>query len=533
MSNLISIVPESAPFDAEQRAWLNGFLSGWLGVQGVDGTPLAGPNGVMPSSNGSNGTEPVEEEEEDHPWHDPALSMDERMAMAEDKPVKHKLMAAMAQLDCGSCGYVCDTYAAAIASGEEKSLTLCVPGAKETSKKLKELVKLNPIGEAAPATSSESAPAAAKWSRQNPFQAKLKRGFNLNKPGSAKQTTHVEIDLSGSDLEYVVGDSLGVFPTNCDQLVDDLIAAIGASRDEPVTTAAGVNSSLHQALLHHCCLTSVTEELLELLAKTSADEAEVQNLKALIEDDSPLDGMDILDLVRAHPKSRPMPTDFIKVLEPLAPRLYSISSSLKKAPNEVHLTVGRVSWQSGERERKGVASTMFADRLPEGGAVSVYIQKSHGFTVPADPNAPMIMVGPGTGIAPFRAFLQEREAAGATGKNWLFFGDQRSSTDFLYEEEFKAYQEAGLLSRVDLAFSRDQQEKVYVQNRMLENAAEFWSWLDQGAHFFVCGDAKRMASDVDKALHQIVSEQGGMSEADAKEYVKQLAKSGRYGRDVY
>jgi sulfite reductase (NADPH) flavoprotein alpha-component len=243
-------------------------------------------------------------------------------------------------------------------------------------------------------------------------------------------------------------------------------------------------------------------------------------------------GRHVIDLLNMLPA--PMPVgEFIPLLKKLAPRLYSISSSPKAHPGEVHLTVGAVRYESHGRERKGVASTFLADRVGDAEFVKVFVQPSHGFKPPANGDLPMIMVGPGTGIAPFRAFLEERQATGAKGKNWLFFGDQKRSTDFLYEEQLTAWQKSGFLTRLDLAFSRDQAEKIYVQTRMLEHAAELWKWLEEGGHFYVCGDASRMAKDVDDALHKVIETAGGKSADEAKAYVAKMKNEKRYQRDVY
>jgi len=280
-------------------------------------------------------------------------------------------------------------------------------------------------------------------------------------------------------------------------------------------------------------LAEITDELLETMIHSCRDPSEKQLLESSLEDPTPIEGWDVLDLLKKINSVQLGPQELVAQLSPLKPRLYSISSSPKAHPHQVHLTVGRVGWTFNNRIRKGVASTMFADRLTPGDEVRVFVHESHGFTVPSDPNAPIIMVGPGTGIAPFRAFLEERAATNSPGRNWLFFGDQKSSTDFLYREELEEMQARGLLTRLDLAFSRDQSEKVYVQNRMKEAGTELWGWLERGAHFFVCGDAKRMALDVDRALHEVIAEYGGKSPDEAAAYVQNLKNSGRYSRDVY
>ncbi len=355
--------------------------------------------------------------------------------------------------------------------------------------------------------------------------------MNLNRPGSAKETRHVELDLGESGLSYEVGDSLGVYPINCEELVDDLLRALGASGDEPVTTAGGLSVLLRDALSKECCLTEMTDELLNCLAEASPSDAEM--LHELFDDDEPIRGCDVLDLLRRFPNARPAADDFVRSLALLRPRLYSISSSLKRHPNQVHLTVGKVTFTHRGRLRKGVASTMFADRLKPGDTVRVFVQKSHGFTIPRDGSTPMILIGPGTGIAPFRAFLQERAARGDNGQNWLFFGDQRRAFDFLYEDELTEFQRNGLLSRLETAFSRDQEQKIYVQHRIAEHGAELFRWLEAGAAVYVCGDAKRMAVDVDRALRDLVRAHGGMTPDDAADYIRRLSAEGRYCRDVY
>ena len=527
-----SLIPESAPFDAEQRAWLNGFFAGFLNLPGAD---LQQAGGAAALLTGGVADAPVEEEEDydDAAWHDPGLPIDDRLALADGKPKAAKLMAAMAQLDCGSCGYLCKTYSAAIATGEESNLTLCSPGGKETAKALKKIVKeSDDTPGSATATTSESTPETG-WSRTNPYPAKLVSTENLNGEGSAKHTAHVVIDLGDDGPTYEVGDALGVYPKNCPDLVGMILTRLAVSGSDLADSPRGGQAPLKMILERDVNLSAPTEELIELLIGSTSDNTEESKLQGWLNDDDELDSMDVLDVLLAVPAAKPDPSRLVLSLDPMNPRLYSIASSVKAHPGQVHLTVGRVAWESSGRERKGVASTYFADRCSPGDEVPVFVQKSHGFTVPADPAKPMIMVGPGTGIAPFRAFLEERHATGATGKNWLFFGDQKSECDFLYRTELDEYLNSGLLTKLDTAFSRDQEQKIYVQNRMAENGAELFQWLEEGGYFFVCGDASRMAVDVDNALHQIVINHGHYSEAAAKEYIAALTKEGRYVRDVY
>jgi len=374
------------------------------------------------------------------------------------------------------------------------------------------------------------------YSRKNPYPAKLLTNRLLNKEGSAKDTRHFEIDLNGSNLEYETGDALGVLPQNCPELVNDIIKALATAPDAMVALPDSGEAPLKEALTKHYAITQPGNRLIAAVAEKSGD----AELNSLLEKENKkqltdwLWGREIIDLLVGYPAAKFEPAEFVGFLRKLQPRLYSISSSPKAHPGEVHLTVAAVRYSSFERERKGVCSTFLADRVDSSATdVPVFVQKSHGFRVPENGDTPMIMVGPGTGIAPFRAFLEERKATEAKGKNWLFFGDQKKDLDFLYREELEAFQQDGHLTRFDTAFSRDQTEKVYVQSRMEQNAAELWQWLEEGTHFYVCGDAKRMAKDVDLALHKVIETQGGKTEEEAKEYVKQLKSDKRYQRDVY
>lgn len=522
----IPVIPDSAPFNEAQRAWLNGFLAG------LANQPSAEP--AEPAA-----FTPMEQEEE-LPWHDPALSMDERLKLAEDRPKEHVLMAAMAQLDCGACGYLCKTYARAIARGEEGDLTKCAPGGAETAKKLKQLSSADHKASAGVVPVAEmrlKAPPAAhlrqEYDRQNPFPARLLACSPLTKSGSNKDTRLVTLDLKNSGLSYKVGDSLGVYPQNCPDDVQWILEAFKASGAENVVDRDGSRTDLHELLLRRCVITKPTVRLVELLAESTSNNAEAAELKAMVLA-GVSEGIEIVDLLTQFPSARPSIEEFVAALAPLQPRLYSIASSLRAHPDQVHLTVGVVRYLNARgRQCKGVASSFLAERVRPGEKVKVFLQPSHRFHLPPDAQTPIIMVGPGTGIAPFRAFLQERKASNAPGKNWLFFGDQCSEFDFLYEDELKNYQRDGLLTRLDTAFSRDQREKVYVQHRMLQHGPEIWAWLQKGACFYVCGDAKRMARDVDQALKEIVAEQGNLSSEAAAAYVAALSKNKRYQRDVY
>ncbi len=528
-STMGSFILDPAQFSAQQRAWWNGFVCGLVGMrpeitlmgdQATNGIEI----GAMPAA--------VENQPENYPWHDPALPIVDRMALASGQPFEQKLMAAMAQLDCGSCGYLCHTYSKAIACGEETNLTLCRPGGRETKLMIKSLLKASDHRPAARPGSVRKSNTSVR-SRQNPFHAKLIESRPLNKAGSAKDTRHVMIDLRGSGLKYQVGDALGVYPTNCPELAALIIRRMSASPEFPVDTPVGTRKSLAQALLEDCCLGDPSGELLELLVRRASSPQTRHALQALIADGVPA-GCDVLDLLTIAVDVPVGPQELLESLEPLNPRLYSIASSMRQVGEEVHLTVGKVTYQRLGRQRKGVASTMLADRVRPGERLRVFVQPNQqGFTVPQNPAAPMIMVGPGTGIAPFLAFLQERAARRATGKNWLFFGDQHEATDFLYQAELQGYLDQGLLDRLDTAFSRDGDQKLYVQHRMREQAAELWQWICKGAYFFVCGDAAKMALDVHRTLIEIVEEQASMSSDRAQAYVEKLSSQRRYVRDVY
>lgn len=376
----------------------------------------------------------------------------------------------------------------------------------------------------------------ATYSRKNPYRAKVLANRRLSKPGSAKEIRHLEIALHGSGLTYEVGDALGVFPENNPALVEEIIAALGATGDEPVPGPEG-ETTLRVALSRHCQITQPDKKLLEAIAARSEGDSVVKELLAdpLRKDDLQkyVYGMEVIDFLLTHPSIKFKPAEIVALLRKLQPRLYSISSSLKAHPDEVHLTIATVRYESHGRIRHGVCSTYLAERSAPPATVPLFFHSAKHFRLPEDPSTAVIMVGPGTGIAPFRAYLEERKVTGAPGRNWLFFGDQKSATDYSYQEEIEAWQKEGVLHRLHTAFSRDQEEKIYVQHRMLENGAEVYDWLEGGAYFYVCGDASRMAKDVDAALHQIVQKEGGKTPVEAAEYVEALKKAKRYKRDVY
>lgn len=383
---------------------------------------------------------------------------------------------------------------------------------------------------------------ATLYSKDLPFPARITENRLLSKSGSAKETRHFIVDISGSGLHYKAGDSLGVFPTNRPSEVAELLQRLGASGDELVSPALlklPAPIPLREALTGRLALAKPTRKFIEALAARATHPDEKARLEGMLAPESKdllagmLEEREFIDLLAEFPSAKFAAQEFADFLRKLMPRLYSIASSPRVHPTEVHLTVAVVRYETNQRERVGVCSTFMADRVQVGcTAVPVFVSHSH-FGPPEDLGRDCIMVGPGTGIAPFRAFVQDRAAAGATGRNWVFFGDQKRATDFLYEEEWDEFLAKKHLARFDTAFSRDQLTKVYVQDRMRESAAELWRWIDGGAHFYVCGDAKRMAKDVDTTLHDIIAEQGGRTIEQAAEYVKQMKKDKRYQRDVY
>jgi sulfite reductase (NADPH) flavoprotein alpha-component len=529
-----SLVPETAPFSTEQRAWLNGFFAGLVSLDGAGVTALSPEQNAAMMPGGAK-NEFGDTDDGEAPWHDQTIALAERMTMAEGRPVRRKMMAAMAQQDCGQCGYSCEDYSNLIATKKEERLNLCVPGGKETARMLKSLYEELGKAPSAPATVTktaepQAAPASSTPTRDNPATGKFLSRNRLNRAGSEKTTWHIDIDLVGTGIEYTVGDSFGLFATNDPALVDAVIKALDAPADFPIG-----GRTLREVLTDSVSLAPAPDMLFQLYSYLTGG-ARRQKAKALAAGEDP-DGdaatLDVLAAIEKFPGVRPDPEAFIEALDPLQPRLYSISSSPRANPGRVSLTVDTVRYKIGKRERLGVASTFLAGRIRENAPLKCYVQKAHAFGLPADPNTPIIMVGPGTGVAPFRAFLHERMATKAKGRNWLFFGHQRSATDFFYEDEFAGMKAKGVLTRLSLAWSRDGVEKFYVQDRMREVGRDLWSWLTDGAHVYVCGDAKRMAKDVELALVDIVAQHGARSTDQAIAFVADLKKQGRYQQDVY
>lgn len=374
------------------------------------------------------------------------------------------------------------------------------------------------------------------YSRSNPYYAEILDVINLNGQGSNKETLHVELSLEDSGISFEPGDSLGIFPNNDPELVDLLVKELGFSPTESVTiNKQGEVLAFREALLTYYEITVLTKPLLEKFAKIAANpsldellaKGNEEKLKAYI------NGRDILDLIRDFGPLETNAQTFASLLRKLPTRLYSIASSYKANPDEAHLTIGAVRYHANGRDRSGVCSVQIAERIQPGDKLPIYIQNNENFKLPENPDTPIIMVGPGTGVAPFRSFLQEREEIGAEGKSWLFFGDQHFVTDFLYQTEWQNWLKDGVLTKMNIAFSRDKAEKVYVQHRMLEHSKELFEWLEEGAVLYICGDEKHMAHDVHQTLLAIIQKEGQMALEQAEEYVAAMKQNKRYQRDVY
>ena len=582
-------IPESAPFTEEQRFWLNGYLAGLLsevGEASSDFSPAAQTLRVpvlyaSQSGNSESLAEDFADRLSESGFESPCLSTEEFSEIDLTKE-KHLLLVASTWGDGDPPDNAVDFWEtlqsddhprlenlsySVLALGDTNYLEFCAQGKAFDSRLgelgaarmaprvdcdtdfeepaeawfetvLTELEKLSPADSSADGK-KEKKPEAEKapsgWSKKNPFRAKLTENVRLNAPDSERDTRHFELDLSGSGLTYEVGDVLGVYPKNNAALADELIAALGFPPDDKIAIADKGERTIREALIEDFDITTLSaklandwnafarsEELGNLLG--SDDKQALENF---------LWGRNLIDLVTEYPASFSSASEFVALLRKLGPRLYSISSSPKAHPDEVHLSVAKVTYETHGRSREGVCSTYLADRVNGDGTVPVFFQPAPHFKLPNDLSTDIIMCGPGTGIAPFRAFLEEREATDSSGRNWLFFGNPHEQTDFLYRDQLLSMRDRGVLQQLDLAWSRDGETKVYVQDKMREQGKSLWEWLEGGAHFYVCGDAKRMAKDVDTALHEIAAVHGGLGEEGATAFLKQLQKEKRYQRDVY
>jgi sulfite reductase (NADPH) flavoprotein alpha-component len=529
---IATVLPPNAPFTPEQHEWLNGFFAGFLGDVSALSPQQAAD--LLPGVDIS--AKSADTDDGEAPWHDQSMPIADRMKLAEGRPLRRRMMAAMGQQDCGQCGFTCEGYADVVAGKTEERLNLCVPGGKETARMLKSLyaeIDAVPAAAKAPqpadARSTEVTPTTTGPSRDNPALAKFVSRARLNKPGSAKETWHIEFDIADTKLDYVVGDSFGLFPGNDPALVDAILTALGAPADFPIG-----DRKLRDVLLDSVSLAPAPDMLFQLFSYITGGDKR-QKAKALGAGEDP-DGdaatLDVLGALEKFPGIRPDPEAFIEALDPLAPRLYSISSSPRVHKGRVSLTVDAVRYQINKRQRVGVASTYLSGRVQPGDTIRTYIQKSPHFGLPADPATPIVMIGPGTGVAPFRAFLHERMATKAPGENWLFYGHQHSDKDFFYQDELNGMKAAGFLTHLYLAWSRDDTEKFYVQDRMRQVGAQLWQCIAKGAVIYVCG-AIKVGQDVERTLVDIVAEFGARTINEAVTFVKDMKKNGRYQTDVY
>lgn len=399
---------------------------------------------------------------------------------------------------------------------------------------LSELGNTSTAADQSPVSQGTAPTVETEYSRSNPFLAEVLDIQNLNGRGSNKETLHIELSLEESGLTYKPGDSLGIYPKNEPELVELLLKELSFNPEETVSiNKKGEIRSIKEALLSEFEITVLTKPLIEKLAPYSTNEALQELLKNQDKLKSYVDGRDLLDLVKEFGPWNLNSQTLVSQLRKLPARLYSIASSYTANPEEVHLTIGAVRYNAHDRERKGVCSILCAERLNPGDKIPVFIQQNENFKLPENPDTPIIMIGPGTGIAPFRSFMQEREESGAEGKSWLFFGDQHFVTDFLYQTEWQNYLKDGVLTKMNVAFSRDTAEKVYVQHRMLEHSKELFEWLQQGAAVYICGDEKHMAHDVHETLISIIEKEGNLNREDAEKYLAAMQQDKRYQRDVY
>ena len=572
------LIPEDAPFTSEQREWLSGFLSKTFGTALDDAAEQDGP--VIPvtilvgSQTGNaescakkmakdlNGGR-FETEVIDMGKYDPGRLAEEKnlliitstygdgeppdnaadlyeFILGDEAPTMKGVQFSVLALgdteypDFCKCGIDFDNRLESLGAQRFYQRVDCDVDYDEAFASWRKGVVESLGGVASIDTVDSAESESIPFGKKNPFPSPILRNDNLNGPDAEKETHHVELSLEGAGMDYVVGDALGVFPVNQEDQVDEILDSLPFNTNEQVPIPGGGEGLLRDALMTSYDIRALTPKLLQAWQKRSGS----PYLRSVVESGERKVmnefcwGRELIDLVTEYPADFSDGEEFVTVLKKLQPRLYSIASSPNAHPGEVHLTIAIVRYHSHGRERGGVCSTFFADRA-EGLQPGVFVHHNKAFRLVDDDNAPVIMVGPGTGVAPFRAFLEERRLRGAAGKNWLFFGNPHRETDFLYEEEFVSMQKDGILTHLDLAFSRDQEEKIYVQHQMEVRGVELWQWLEAGASFYVCGDASRMAKDVDACLHRIVEKHGGKTEDEAKNYIKVLKKEKRYQRDVY
>jgi sulfite reductase (NADPH) flavoprotein alpha-component len=590
MNTNIPFIPDNAPFTAEQRAWLNGLLAGLFAhqtapVAQAESKPSHRIAVLYASQSGTaEGLARKLAKELKAQGHQPAVSTlvgYSPAALAAEKyalifastygdgeapdgvqpfyeelclehfPRYERLSYAVFGLGDHHYENFCkfgkdlDTKLAALGANRLVNRVDCDVDVEEPLARWKEellprlldsaaIAKPREITVTASVATEEPAPSAA-FTRDNPVLAPLVDKKDLTHKRSTKTTLHLAFSIEGTGIQYEAGDACGVLPQNDLNLVAEILQKLRFNGNEQVQCGKPESVTLHDALTHHLQITRLNRKMTAEYAR----QGQCGPLLALLDPkqqpelDRYLYGRGLIDLLSQFPGVIQTPEELVSILPKLSPRLYSISSSPLAHAGQIHTTVAVVRYSAHDRERGGVCSTLFADRASISDRLPLYIQPNKRFRLPSDTNAPIIMIGPGTGVAPFRGFLHERRALGARGKNWLFFGERSAATDYLYRDELESMLSDGHLTRLDTAFSRDQENKVYVQDRMIEQSAQFWDWLQDGASVYVCGDASRMAKDVHSALQTIVKKQGNLSSAAAEEYVQTLKEQHRYHRDVY
>jgi sulfite reductase (NADPH) flavoprotein alpha-component len=587
----VPFIPDNAPFTPEQRSWLNGFLAGIYSAASPTSSAAPLPSlkiAVLYASQSGTAESLARKvvkdlKERGHvaslsslEGYTPAALIAERYAIIvastygegeapdavrpfyeqlclEHFPCCENLSYAVLALGDSSYEHFCkfgidlDNKLASLAGTRICDRANCDVDLDESFTQWKdtlyscidEIVRTRPTRTASlsrPTVSSKSRPTAGPTpTRDNPYLAQLVAKRALSCGASSKLTMHLAFNISGSAVTYEAGDACGVIPQNDPHLVEEILHALNFSSSVSVQLPKGATTTLDDALLNHLQITRLTRKMIEAYATTG----ECHQLFGLLapEQQGHLDkyiyNRGLIDLLHDYPGVLRDPADLVAMLPRLSPRLYSISSSPSAHAGEIHTTVAVVRYRSHNRARGGVCSTLLADRTSTGKSLPVYVQPNKRFRLPSDSGVPIIMIGPGTGIAPFRAFLHERRTLNHPGRNWLFFGERSAATDFLYRDELEAMHTNGHLTRLDLAFSRDQERKIYVQDRMLEQSVELFRWLEDGASLYVCGDASRMAKDVDTMLHTIIQQQRACDREASVEYVQQLKDQHRYHRDVY
>ncbi len=532
------LVPPNAPFDEEQRAWLNGFLAGLLGLADSESAPATpGPPPATPAANAA--------------WRDPALPLERRLELSSSETPERRMMSALAQLDCGQCGFSCQGYARALAHGTERDTSLCAPGGRSTARALRSLLT-GPAGTSRGVRAWVAGGAAARRARGTdvgplipaPIVAAVPRGAperhtaqrvrvksqrKLTPADAGSEIREVVLDLTGSEISYRSGDSLAVFPHNDPDLVRALLRGIGARGQELVNTGRG-SREVWRCLLESVDITHPAEATLRLFAKAAVDAQEARAISELLEQGVPSD-FDLLDLISMSPSARPDLDDLVQSLGVLSPRVYAITSSPSSHPYEAHLAVRVIRAERGGRERKGVASTFLTEGVFKGDDLLAYVHPSEQFVLPEDRHGPMIMLGSGTGIARYRSFLEDLEARGRRGNTWLILGSCLEGDETIYENELKAWARLGVLEHLDVVKVGQRGRRSGPYDVLRKRARRVVSWLERGAAIYACGEGR--SGGLSETLVEVLGRHGKMSRNEASDFVHCMRREGRYVEEVY